>query len=194
MTLKYYQPDKEYSWEELDKITAKVKGLNTWPIATMLWLQENGFDVVDMEVFDWKQFAHRGRDYLIEFYGKKDAEQEEKKSNIDQEIKLAKELVKKINAIKESPSIRDLKKFLEDGFLPLCNIDLTKLNQKKGAFVGHTVVIKGFNNKKLIIHDPGLQPLESRIVSNGQFENSWAYSTDKTKNLIAIRLRSKNGN
>lgn len=193
MILKYFQPDKEYSWEELDKISAKVKDLWTWPIATILWLQENGFKVIDMEIFDWDEFADGGRAYLIEFYGKEGAEREEKHSNIDQEIKLAKELTRKFKAIKKIPSVGDIKKVLKEGFLPICLVNSRKLNKKEG-YTGHLVVVKGFNNEKLIIHDPGLPPIENRIVSNQLFENAWAYPSDKAKNLIAIRLRSNNEN
>ena len=31
MILKYFIPDKDFSWEELDKFTAKVEDLWTWP-------------------------------------------------------------------------------------------------------------------------------------------------------------------
>lgn len=38
MLAKYFWPQENYTWDELDKITVKVKGFWTWPMAGILWL------------------------------------------------------------------------------------------------------------------------------------------------------------
>jgi len=48
---KYFRPDLDYSWEELDKISAKVEGLWTWPMSGITWLVENGYEVHEVENF-----------------------------------------------------------------------------------------------------------------------------------------------
>jgi hypothetical protein len=86
MILKYYWPDKDYSWEKLEKITAKVEGLWTWPIAGMLWLHNNGFEVRTVKAFDYKEFVSKGSDYLISFYGEQVGRSQIAHSDINQEI------------------------------------------------------------------------------------------------------------
>ena len=69
MVLKFFWPDKEFTWAELDKITAKVEGLWTWQMAGLLWLDANGFEVKDIEAFDYDQFIKKGGDYHGNVFG-----------------------------------------------------------------------------------------------------------------------------
>ena len=70
MVLKYFQKDKEYSWEELDLLTSKKEGLWTWPTAGMLWLANNGFDIKVIESFDYMRFSAEGKDYIYKEFQK----------------------------------------------------------------------------------------------------------------------------
>ena len=70
MVMKYFWPDKDYSWEDLEIITKKVEGLWTWPMAGLLWLAEQRVEVIDIEVFDYNRFIAKGGKYLIDEYGK----------------------------------------------------------------------------------------------------------------------------
>lgn len=69
----------------------------------------------------------------------------------------------------------------------ICLVNSQKFENSKG-YVGHFVVVKGYNEKSLIIHDLGLPALENRIVYNDIFEKAWADPTKDTKNMIAIKL------
>jgi len=93
MILKYYWPDRDFSWEELEKITAKVDGLWTWPTAGMLWLYENGFEIHHVETFDYAKFVDKGSDYLIDLFGKKVGQEQIDHSDLAQEIEYAKQIV-----------------------------------------------------------------------------------------------------
>ena len=52
MILNYFLPEKDYSWEELEKITAKVEGLWTWQYAGTLWMQKQGFEIKNIDPMD----------------------------------------------------------------------------------------------------------------------------------------------
>src|SRR5689334_14996156 len=94
MVLKYYWPDKDFTWEELEKITAKAEGLWTWPTAGMLWLHDNGFEVHDVETFDYAKFIEKSGDYLIELVGERVGKEQIAHSNLDQEVQYAKQIVR----------------------------------------------------------------------------------------------------
>lgn len=188
MIMKYFWPDKDFSWKELERITAKVEGLWTWPMAGLLWLQKRGFDIRKITVFDYKKFVRLGGRYLIDKYGKEVGEDQIKNSDIKQERKIAKEFIKQITIEKRIPTMVDLKNLLRKGYLILCNVNSRKLNNKEG-YSGHFVVVKGFNNKHLIIHDPGpTHTSKNRLVDFDLFKGAWAYPNAKAKDIIALKF------
>ena len=188
MILKYFWPEEEYTWKELEKITAKVEGLWTWPSAGLIWLQEKGLEIKNIELFDYEKFIQQGGAYLIEEYGEDVGNVQIRNSDIAQEIELAKKFIKVIDIKKEIPKEEDIKKFLTKGYLVGANINSALLNKKEG-YAGHFVMVKGFNNKGFIIHDPGLPGLENRKVEYGLFEKAWAYPNKKAKNIMAFKLK-----
>lgn len=192
MVLKYFQSKKNYSWKQLEAISAKEKDMWTWPLAGILWLKNNSFDVIYCEPFDYTKFATDGKKYLIELFGQEVADEQEKHSILGKEQKRAKEFVKKIKPSQEIPEIADIKNFLKKGYLVKVSLNSATLNRKRG-YSGHSVLIIGYGAKKLILHDPGGYPGKpNREVSIELFEKAWAYPNEKAKNIIAIRLATVN--
>ena len=188
MVLKFFWPDKEFTWAELDKITAKVEGLWTWQMAGLLWLDANGFEVKDIEAFDYDQFVKKGGNYLVNVFGKEVGESQIRHSKIDQEIEYAKTFVQKIRPEVRIPVISEIPHLLEAGYIIVCNVNSHALNKKEG-YAGHFVVIKGFDKDTLTLHDPGLPPEEDRRVDFQTFEQAWAYPNESAKNIMAFRLK-----
>ena len=93
MVLKYFDPDKDYTWKELDKISAKKENKWTWPTATLLFLIKNGYQVEVVEDYDYQKFVEMGTAYQIEKYGKKVANEQIKNSDINQERLFMKEFL-----------------------------------------------------------------------------------------------------
>lgn len=193
MVLKYFYPSEEYSWGELDKITAKPPGLWTWPMAGVIWLKGKGFKIKVIEPFDYEEFAKRGGSYLIDEYGEKVGSEQIKHSDVDQERKLAKEYVDKVDIQRTIATVDDIKNLLNEDYLVGCNLNAKKLNNQPG-YVGHFVIVKGFDERNLILHDPGLPPMENRVVDFDTFEKAWAYPEAKVKNLMAFKLNTKGKN
>lgn len=187
MVMKYFWPEEEYTWDELDRITAKVEGLWTWPTAGILWLLNRGMEVQMIDPADYKAFVQRGGDYLIELYGKEVGEEQIKQSDISQEQKLVEELLRKIKIVKKIPQVEDIKKLLEKDYLVACNVNACTLDGVQG-YVGHFVIVKGYQDNNLIMHDPGLPPRPNRVVNFVTFEEAWAYPSDLAKNIIAFKF------
>ncbi len=190
MVLKFFLPEKDFSWQELDVLTAKVEGLWTWPLAGLLWLNKNSFEVRDIEFFDYNEFTEKGGKYLVDFFGKEVGEAQIKYSELGQEVGFAKEFVEKIKPEVRIPTMDEIKSLLESGYLLICNINACALDGLEG-FSGHFVVITGFDDHGLILHDPGLPAHENRNVPFDIFEKAWAYPNETAKNIMAMRLRSE---
>lgn len=145
MLLKYYFPDEDYSWEQLEKISAKVEGLWTWPMAGLLWIAEKGVEVNVVWKFDFDAFIANGGDYLIERYGKTVGEAQIIHSDLAQEQKITEEFVKHVSVDNRVANQKDIESLLDDGYLLICNIDLAVLNTVDD-FLGHFVVIYGYDD------------------------------------------------
>ena len=190
MVLKYFKPEENFTFEQLDKVTAKVEGLWTWPMAGSIWMQENGFEVVDVEEFDHDKFANEGISYMEKEFGKEVADAQEKHSDIEQEQRFSKIFLEKVAVQKRIPVLEDLRKFLKKGYLIICNVNSKALKEIQG-YSGHAVVIIGFDESNFFIHNPGLPAIENQKVSFKLFEKAWAYPNENAKNILAFKLKNK---
>ncbi len=186
MVLKYFWPEKDFSWEELEKITAKQEGLWTWPMAGLLWMQAHGFEVRNIEEFDYEEFAQLGEQYLEEYLGPEVAKTQIEHSSIAQERIIAKKFMEKVRTEKRIPVLDDVKSLLRKGYILVVNLNSCALNEREG-YSGHSVVITSLDEEYVFLHDPGLPARENRKVALSIFEKAWAYPDEKMKNIAAIR-------
>lgn len=187
MVIKHFWPEEEYSLGELAKITKKKPGGYTWYYAGLIWLTKRGVEVEQFEPFDNLAFAERGKDYLVEIFGKEVADIQDKNSDIPAEQQRAREFIKKVKLSKKIPSIVDLKSLLKTGHIAICVVNSRALNRNKG-YSGHFALVKGFDKKGFILHDPGLPGKPNRHVSFDIFEKAWAYPNEMAKTITAIKL------
>ncbi len=188
MVLKYFNPNVNYDWDALDKLTGKKEGLWTWPLYAMIQLEEDGFDVINIEDFDYDRFSKEGEPYVMERFGQEVGAAQIENSDIAYEMKNAELFLKQCHFEPRMPDLQDIKNLLETSYLLICNVNSFVLNDIHG-YSGHFVVVYDINNKYLTIHDPGLPPHESRRVTHDKFIKSWAYPSEKEKNIMAIRYR-----
>lgn len=188
MLLKYFEPDLEFSWEELERITAKVEGLATWKSAMWIWLYKRGYDLHVIEGFNAKRFIAEGGAYLRDEFGEEAADWQMKMSDIPQERRLYKELLDLVPIDNRIPQISDVIHFLDRGYLVAAAINSCKLAKKSG-YVGHAIVITGYDEGFLRLNNPGLPPNEGQIVSNEDFEAAWADPNDAAKEMFALKLK-----
>lgn len=188
MILKYFYPSENYSWEELDKITAKVEGLWTWPTAGLIWLQEKGLEIKNIEPFDYSKFVQLREKYLLKQYGEEVGNEQIKHSDINQEVELAKKFVEVVDVEQRVPGIDDIKRLLLENYVVIVNVNSVALDNRKG-YAGHFVVIKGFDGEGFVINDPGSPGIENRNVDFELFEKAWSYPNEKSKNIMAFRKK-----
>lgn len=186
MILKYYMPEKDYSWEDLDAHTGKVLNKATWPMAGMVWMEELGFAVEDVELFDYTRFVSEKESYIKEFFTSA-ADWVLQNTDFRQESMYAQKLLSSsVRIEKRIPILEDIRKYLLDGSLCILTVNAKTLNQKEG-FVGHAVVVVGFDDNGFIIHDPGRPALKDRYVANELLEKAWADPGEAVKALMAFK-------
>ena len=189
MILKYFLPERDFSFEELDRITAKREGLWTWPFAGVLWMQENGFEVKNIDSFDIQRFIEEGGQYIIDEYGKEVGDAQIKNSDIGQERRLGKEFLDRVETEVRVPEKEDIQSLMNDGYLVTVNVNSRALNGREG-YSGHGIVITGFDESGFRINNPGPPAIGNHEVSYDLFEKAWAYPNDKAKNILAFRMKN----
>ncbi len=188
MVLKYFFPNEEYSWEQLDKVTEKLENLWTWPMAGWIYLEKKGVEVIVIDPFDYKRFIKEGLGYIKNEYGDEVAKEQDAHASMQQGIFQSKTLLTQTKVDCKIPTGEDIKNFLNAGYLVICNVNAKPLHNEVG-YEGHSVVITGVDDKNFILNDPGLPSEERKIVSFEIFEKAWAYPNEKAKNITAFRLK-----
>jgi len=110
-------------------------------------------------------------------------------TNVPAEINRIKRLVAANITEQRIPTLDDIKKYIDQGYLVRVGINCRKLDNEEG-FVGHAVVITGYDNSHLIFHDPGSEPVPNRKATYDEFEAAWADPSSLMKELDAIKLRT----
>lgn len=187
MIIKYYQPGKDYSWDDLDKITGKFPKGSTWGALGHIWLVEQGFDVEYWSLLKWNEFVEKGYDYLLQEFGGQVADWQAQNGDIALEQTRAQQALSKVPTFQKEPHIKNITDFLDRGYLLKCTVNSSMLNDKSG-YTGHVVVVKGYTYTSLILHDPGPPYLKDREVGFETFESAWAYPNNSAKELTAIKL------
>jgi hypothetical protein len=183
----YFEPEYNIEWNEWSKLTGFVEGKGTWATSALLWFKNNGYEVRHISLFDYADFASTGGDYLVREFGNEVGEWQIAHSDISKEKALVVQGIAQSLFTLQEPTIDDVKQFLNDGFLVKCLVNMATLNSKEG-YIGHAIVVVGYDETGFVIHDPGLPPQPNRFVTYEDFEKVWASPNKQAKELDAIKL------
>lgn len=188
--LKFYFPKKNYSFAYLDQVTAHKRGMWTWNSALLVFLEKLGFQVINIENFNYKKFAQAGKKHLQRIWSKEIFETQEKFSDFPNEQRLAGKLVSNRNILlKQKPAtLHDFLKLFKEEYIILCGINPYVLDRQKG-YAGHIVIITDIDKYSVTFHDPGLPPQKNRKASLRLFFRAMGYPTKSFVALIAVKLR-----
>lgn len=187
MIVKFFQPEFDMDWEGWSVLTGYEEGKGTWASATLLWLSDQGYSIKHISMFDYDTFAKDGGDYLIHEFGDEVGAWQVKHSNLPLEQERVKKLLTTHIIEHREPTQDNIKSYLNNGYLIRCLVNSQKLNGKSG-YVGHSIVVSGYDDNGFIIQDPGLPPLRDRHVKFDDFEAAWADPNKEAKELDAIKL------
>lgn len=150
--IKYFL-DKEYSLENLDKLTGRKEGhwTSTSQIASVLY--DVGLKVKFYSKEDLEPFLG-GEEFYREHYGK-DADKILKFTDVPTVTKSIENLLNYNIFEKKKISVSSIEESIEMGSVPIVLIDNNKIAGKKDFYKGHAVVITGFDENHIYYHDSG---------------------------------------
>jgi hypothetical protein len=189
MIVKYFKPEFEMNWDEWSAITGYEEGKATWASAGLLWLKNNRFEVQHVSLFSYTDFVSSGAEYLRREFGNEVGTWQIEHSNISLEQERVELLLHSGITNLAEPTQNNIKKFMQQGYLIRCLVNSATLNNRQG-YLGHSIIVTGYDENGFTIHDPGLPALKDRKVSYKDFELAWADPNKEAKELDAIKLVS----
>ncbi|HEX6258593.1 MAG TPA: hypothetical protein VFZ48_03875 [Candidatus Saccharimonadales bacterium] len=153
MILAHLEPEKEYTLDELEKITNKGPTV-TFASHYLMWLQRRGFNVMQIANFDWEAFRDEGADYYAKLGdGQLDFNT---RGDLERERGVVDDFLASVPVLKRHPTVNDIATALDEKWLVRVSIDGGKIDLAKKGYFGHSVVVLGVEGDSVIFHDPGL--------------------------------------
>ena len=187
--LKYFMPECDFSYEQLDEMSQKQAGKGTWWPPLLLEIRKLNFSVKDIESFDYLAFYEQGESYAEKHFPPEVADYHLKQTNLMNIRPMIPEFINKIELETRAATINDVETLLRAGWLVGLGVNSRVLNNKPG-YVGHVVVVFGFDAKTnhFWLHDPGLPPKPNRPISRQKLEESWFWTGPEKAVLTAVKL------
>lgn len=187
MVLKYFFPEKEYSWEEMDQLLGHIDDKGTWFFPALLKMKDMGVEIEYWDLFNYERFLKEGEGYLLERQkgDQEKADWYKNNSDIFDKIELIPEFVSSGIQKSRLGEIKDIEDFLVKGYLVACDINVAVLDGDE-EYLPHYVLVTGFDKDNFTINDPGLPPQENRVVSKEQFWQAWSFDGD-ARSLTAFK-------
>lgn len=161
--------DENLSWDEIDRIAKTIPGKGSWTLFAHTELAKRGIEIINIELFDYKQYGEEGISYLEKNFDAETVTYYLEKSNLalvtSNDIEFFLSIVKHET---RKATLEDIDSFLDDGYLVGAEINSRILNKREG-FSLHYVLIIGREDDYYIINDPGFPPIEQRNVSREEF-------------------------
>jgi len=143
--------NKDISLEELDKLTGRKDHFWTYTTQAITVLHDLGLKLKYYSIEEFEPLLE-GEPYIKKHFGK-NAERILKFTDLPVLIKSIKKSLELDIFEKKALKLDDLEEYLEKGAISIINIDYNYI--KEGLFVGHYVIITGFDNDHIYFHNSG---------------------------------------
>jgi len=170
----HYFFGKDLSWKKIDTLTKTISEKATWTFIGEMEFAKKGLNVLNIEPVDYKKLYEEGIGYLKKVVGEETANYYRDKSNITSVLRYIPEYLQCVRHETRRASIKEIIRFLKTGCLVGAEVNSGILNRKAG-FDLHFVLLYDVVGKHIILHDPGLPPIQSRKVTIKEFENCFHY-------------------
>jgi hypothetical protein len=161
----YFEPDNNFSAEDIDRLGNKIPGKWNWPQFMVKSLLDRGYDIVRISSGKTADIVQKGaKQYLIDLQGEEAAMISiENSPSLNDIEKVCAELLEKSSSkeITLVPTIEDIKNLLNDGFLIQSMVNARALNSNDG-YAGHAVLIYGLDDEYIYFHDPDIPGIPNR--------------------------------
>lgn len=177
--------NKEFSLDELDKLTGRKPNLWTWTSQIASVLCNLGLNIKYYSKTDLIPFLE-GESFFRKNYGE-EANHMLKFTDLPVLINAIKNLKTHNIFEKKISNLNEIENHLNQGHIPIVLVDGNKLANKKGNYMGHFITITGFDKQNIFYHESGpLNPEQNKKVSKQVFIDAW--NSNCTDNDIIIVL------
>lgn len=187
--LEYFNPEKMWTWQELEELTGKRPGLYTWLFKTCSELPDIGYEVVVISDLNISAFAIDPEKEIHKFYSEEGAKNQIKNTALEDEQKYAKAMLSKVDSItlkERSYTVEDIEQLIADGYLIIPTINPYKLYDSSG-YSGHAVLLYNVEADQGVYHDSGPHNAQAgRKRPLNKFVEA-GLDNGKMEGLIAIR-------
>lgn len=136
-------------------------------MAGLSFMKKKGLDVTQIVNFDYTRMGSEGRNYLQRVWSPHYYNTQDLNSDLDLAILDARKYSNQGIQMMRQPTLSDIRKFLNGGYLIICLIN-----------GGHYIVITGITKKYVYFHNPGLPARPSDRLDIPSFLNAWSYGND----------------
>jgi len=155
--LEYFQPEKVWTWDEMDVLTGKRPNLYTWLFKSCADLPELGYEMVVITDLDIKAFAENPEQAIRDFYSPEGAADQIANTDLASEQADATRMLQKLGTVTihhRSYTADDIRDLLAEGYLVMPQINPYKLYDKQG-YAGHAILLYDIDGDDAIFHDSG---------------------------------------
>ncbi len=164
MGFEYLNPEKKWTWEELDKLTGHVPGLTTWMMKAYIETSKLGYDVIIYDPLDYAAFVKDPKAYISKKFSKEYADVTFEMSDMKRVVTDAKALLEQQDLLlyPKNYTLEEYKKLLDEKYLCITWVDMAITNGLKGGCVPHVILAYGYDRAGIHAHDPGYIDPDSR--------------------------------
>jgi hypothetical protein len=157
MAFEYFNPDKKWSWQEMDSLTGHKPGLMSWNMKAYYETFRLGYDVVIYDPVDFVEFVKDPVNYFRAKFSPAYAEEVFGQTDIPQAVIDAKELLKEkdISLHSRSYELNEFQDLLAHDYLCATWVDMAVTNQVEGECWPHFILAYGYDDRGIWVHDPG---------------------------------------
>jgi hypothetical protein len=188
MMLSVLMPDRQFSLTELEEITHKQPDAGAYATHHLIWMVDQGLEVQHWDTHDWPAFRDEGLDYIRRTMGDDAANYAAIGSDIPAEQAAVDQFLEHVPIVERKPHITDMEKLFSKGWLLRAGVNSRVLNHRDG-YVGHSVVITGFEADDVVFHDPDVPGTANRHTSRELFQaamDSFGGEIDAVRNKSIV--------
>jgi hypothetical protein len=187
IALKYYYPDREYSFEQLDNATGRTEGKWTWTSQALEFLVGEGIDAYYYSTTPYSEILNGGEDFIVSYYGEQDAKIMIEHTDFDALYSSIRTLNSSGRYMDQKLDFSIIEQEFRKGNIVIMLIDRNVLENPGLSYAGHFVIITGINSTHVKFHDTSGMP--NRAVNKAEFLEAWnAKGTDNDAIIIKGKL------
>jgi hypothetical protein len=176
------------SFAELDTILERRPGNYAWPYALMAHIAQAGFSIAIHNDLRFPALIADPKAELVRVYGDAVANDKLAKSDTGQLVRHIREFLstgpaRKLDRI---ASMEDIRAYVFDGSYLVLNIN-QKVLQADPGYVGHYILIYGFSDRGVRIHNPGPPATRASEITWELLDKAWSYPSSAARYLIAFK-------